>query len=104
MPPRGLALLAVGFAFLLLVPWLQRAFWLTQCPGQIGFCDTQWDNLIWTPAVETLLSLGVILVVAAIAGVAGVDRVTAKIISYIEKQPNWWTAVTVIAAILLPLS
>ncbi|MET3837964.1 glycosyltransferase family 39 protein [Bradyrhizobium sp. OAE829] len=103
MLPHWLALLALGFAFLLLVPWLQRAFWLTQCPGQIR-CDTQWYNLSWTPAVETFLSIGVILVVAAIAGVAVVDRVAAKIVSYIAKNTNWWTAVTVVAAILLPLS
>jgi hypothetical protein len=101
---RWLALLALAFVFLLIVPWLQRAFWLTQCPSQIENCGGQWDDLRWTFAVETGLCLGVILVVAAISGVDGVDRITARIVSYIERRTNWWTAATVVAAILLPLS
>ena len=102
---RWFAWLALGFVFLLVVPWLQRTFWLAQCPGQIGGnCDGQWDDLRWTFVVETLLSIGVVLVCAKISGVLGVDRITAKIVSYIENRTNWWTAVIVVTAILLPLS
>src|SRR5258708_640301 len=102
---RWFAWLALGFVFLLVVPWLQRTFWLTQCPGQIGGnCDGQWDDLSWTFAVEIWFCIGVILVGAAIGSVSGVDRITARIVFYIEKRANWWTAVTVVAAILLPLS
>lgn len=101
---RRLALLALGFVFLLVVPWLQRDFWLTQCPGQIAICEgTPWTDLVWTFAVETGLCIGVFLVGAAISGVGGADRITERIALDIEKRPNWWTAVTIIAAILLPL-
>lgn len=101
---RRLALLALGFVFLLVVPWLQRDFWLTQCPGQIWVCEgSRWTDLGWTFAAETGLCIAVILIGAAIIRVGGADRITERIVLHIEKRPNWWTAVTVIAAILLPL-
>jgi hypothetical protein len=101
---RRLALLALGFVFLLVVPWLQRDFWLTQCPGQIWICEvSRWTDLGWTFAVETGLCIAVILAGVAIIRVGGADRITERIVLHIEKRPNWWTAVTVIAAILLPL-
>jgi hypothetical protein len=103
-PSRWLVVLALGFLFLLIVPLLQQAFWLTQCPGQIGDCDGQWDDLRWMFAVETGLCLGIILAVAAVSGVDGVDLTTARIVSYIERRTNWWTAATIVAAVLLPLS
>jgi hypothetical protein len=102
---RWLALLALGFVFLLVVPWLQRDFWLTQCPGQILICEvSRWTYLGWTFAVEAGLCIGVILLGAAISRVGGVDRISRRIVLDIEKRPNRWTAGTVIAAILLPLS
>jgi hypothetical protein len=105
MFPHRFAWLVLGFAFLLVVPWLQRAFWLTQCPGQVGGnCERQWDDLGRTFVIEAGLCLGVILVGAAISRVGEVDRITDRIASYIEKRTNWCTAVTVVAAILLPLS
>jgi hypothetical protein len=99
---RWLALLALGLVFLLIVPWLQRDFWLTQCPGQT--CDvSRWTDPGWTFAIETGLCIGVILVGAAIICVGGADRIVERIVLHIEKRPNGWTAVTVIAAMLLPL-
>jgi hypothetical protein len=101
---RRLALLALGFVFLLIVPWLQRDFWLTQCPGQTSVCPGNgWTDLSWTLAVETGLCIGVILVGAAISCFGRADRITEWIVLHIERHPNWWTAVTVIAAIVLPL-
>jgi hypothetical protein len=102
---RCLALLALGFVFLLIVPWLQRALWATPCPGRIaGDCAGQWDDLRWTFAIETGLCIGVIVIGAAISSVAEVGRITGRIVSWIETRTNWCTAVTVVAAILLPLS
>src|SRR5271156_2792521 len=96
-PQRGmfpqslrLALLALGFVFLVVVPWLQRDFWLTQCPGQILICEvSRWTYLGWTFAVEAGLCIGVILLGAAISRVGGVDRITRRIVLDIEKRPNW---------------
>ena len=101
---RRLALLALGVAFLLVVPWLQRDFWLTQCPGQLAICEgSSWTDLVWMLAVETGLCIGVILIGAAISRVGGTDRIAERIVLDIEKRPNWWTAVTLTAALLLPL-
>ena len=100
---RWLALLALGFVLLLIVPWLQRGFWLTQCPGQIGgSCVDPWADP--TLLVEAGLCIGVVLIGAAISSVGGPDRITKWIASYIEEQTNWWTAGIVFAAMLLPLS
>jgi len=54
MFPHWFAWLALGlFVFLLVVPWLQRAFGLTQCPGSDrGELRRQWDG----PALGRLLS------------------------------------------------
>jgi hypothetical protein len=101
---RRLVLLALGLVFLLSALWLQRDFWLMPCPGQVAICEgTPWTDLVWTFAVETGLCIGVMLVGAAIGCVGGADRITGRIVLDIERRPNWWTAVTVIAAILLPL-
>ena len=102
---RWLALLALGLVFLLIVPWLQRALWFTQCPGRIGGdCAGQWDDLRWTFAIESGLCIGVILVGAAMSDVGELDRITGRIVSYLEKRTNWCSAVTVVAAMLLPLA
>ena len=102
---RWLALLALGFVLLLIVPWLQQGFWLTQCPGRIeADCESRWADLSWTLTVETGLCIGVILIGAAISSVGGPDRITRWIASCIEEQTNWWTAGIVFAAMLLPLS
>ena len=102
---RWLALLALGFVLLLIVPWLQQGFWLTQCPGRIeADCESRWADLSWTLIVETGLCIGVILIGAAISSVGGPDRITKWIASCIEEQTNWWTAGIVFAAMLLPLS
>jgi hypothetical protein len=101
---RWLALLALGVVFLLMVPWLQRDFWLTQTPGQTSiYRGNQWTDLGWTFAVETGLCIAVILAGAAIGGVGGADRMAERIVLHIGKRPNWWTAITVGAAIVLPL-
>jgi hypothetical protein len=100
---RWLALLALGFVLLLIVPWLQRGFWLTQCLGQIGGnCVDPWADP--TLVVEAGLCIGVVLIGPAISSVGGPDRITKWIASYIEEQTNWWTAGIAFAAMLLPLS
>ncbi|WP_141342757.1 glycosyltransferase family 39 protein [Bradyrhizobium sp. USDA 3458] len=102
---RWLPLLALGFAFLLFVPWLQQAFWLTQCPGQVGGnCERQWGDLRWAFVVEAGLCFGVILVGVAISRAGELARITERIASYITKRTNWCTAAAVLAAVLLPLS
>jgi len=98
---RWLGLLALGFGFLLLVPWLQRAFWLTQIPGQM---QRGWIGLVWPLAVETGLCIGVLLLGAAIGCVDEADRIAKSIVSYIERRTIWLTTFTFIAAVLLPLS
>jgi len=101
---RWLGLLALGFVFLLIVPWLQRALWFTQCPGRIeGDCAGPWDDLRWTFVIETGLCIGAILVGAAMSGIGELDRMTGRIASWIGKRMKWCTAVIVVAAILLPL-
>jgi hypothetical protein len=102
---RWLTLLALGLVFLLVVPWLQRAFWLTYCPGRIGGeCEGHWGDQRWTFAIETGLCIGVILAGAAMSCVGELDRITERVVSCIEKRTNWCTAVTIVAAVLLPLS
>jgi hypothetical protein len=101
---RGLVLLALGLVFLLVTPWFQRALWFAQCPGRIGGdCAGQWDELRWTFVIETGLCFGVILAGAAMSGVGGLDRATERIVFWVGKRPNWFTAAVVVAAILLPL-
>jgi hypothetical protein len=101
---RWLILLALGFGFLLVVPWLQRALWLTPCPGRIGGdCAGQWDDLRWIFAIETALCIGVTMAGAAVSRVGELDRTTAGIVAYIARRTNWCAAVVVVAAILLPL-
>ncbi|MBR1282551.1 glycosyltransferase family 39 protein [Bradyrhizobium sp. AUGA SZCCT0177] len=102
---RWLALLGLGFAFVLIVPWLQRALWLTPCPGRIaGDCAGELDDLRWTFAIQTGLCIGAIVIGAAISSVGEVGRITGKIASWIGARTNWCISVTVIAAMLLPLA
>jgi hypothetical protein len=62
-----LLLLAVVAPFILLAFWLQRGFWLNSCPGQIGAdCPGQWTDLLWTFAGETLLCVGLAVLLAQI--------------------------------------
>src|SRR5262249_8695864 len=109
---RWLGLLALGIVLLFLVPWLQRAFWLTpcfaprpdgvwQCPGRVVF---GWIGLRWPLPVEAGLCIGVVLLGAAICCVGEADRIIERIASYIKRRANWLTAFTVVAALLLPMS
>jgi len=102
---RWRALLALGFVFLLIVPWLQWTFWLTPCPGRIsGDCAGAWDDLRWTFAIETALCAAFILAAAAMSFVGELDRITGKIVSWIGQRTNLCISVTVVAAMLLPLA
>src|SRR5262245_50808334 len=92
---RWLGLLALGFVLLLFVPWLQRDFWSTQCPGQT-WCDRWWPPR-WEFAVETGLSVGVILLGAAGGCVGVTDRITQRIVSYIKRRSIWLTVFTIVA-------
>jgi hypothetical protein len=107
-----LSLFALGFVFLLLVPSLQRAFWLTQCfepipnvgwvcPGMVAF---GWNGLQWPFPVETALCIGVVLLGATIAYVGGADLIIEKIRSSLKTRRIWFTAFTIVAAMLVPLS
>jgi hypothetical protein len=102
---RRLALLAAGIVFLLIVSWLQRAFWLAPCPGQIsGACAGAWDDLRWTFSVETAHCIAFILAAAAMSSVAELDRITGKIVSWIGQRMKLCISVTVAAAMLLPVA
>ena len=102
---RWLALLGLGLAFVLIVPWLQGALWFAPCPGRIaGDCAGPSDDLRWTFAIQTGLCIGVIMIGAAISPVGEVDRITGKIVFWIVARTNWCISVTVIAAMLLPLA
>jgi hypothetical protein len=102
---RWLALLALGFVFLLIVPWAQRALWFSPCPGRIsGDCAGAWDDLRWTFTIETALCIAFILTAAAISFVGELERITGKIASWIGQRTNLCIFVTVVAAMLLPLA
>ncbi len=107
MSPRSrwLALLGLAIAFVLVLPWLQKALWLTPCPGWIaGYGAGPWDDLRWVFAIQTGLSIAVIAIGVALVSAGEVDRTNSKIVCWIEARTNWCTAVIVVAAVLLPLS
>src|SRR5437870_874108 len=92
--------LALASVFLLIVPWLQRTFWLTQCPGQVGDdCERQLDDLYRTFAIEIGLCIGFVLICAATARVGEVERITKRIAFYIEKWTNRGTLIALAAAV-----
>jgi hypothetical protein len=102
---RRLALLALGFVFLLVVPWTQRAFWLSPCPGQIsGDCAGPWEDLRWTLTIEMALCIAFILAAAAISFADELERITGRIASWIGQRTNLCISVTALVATLLPLA
>jgi len=102
---RRLALLGLGIAFVIVLPWLQKSLWLTPCPGRIaGHCAGPWDDLRWMFAIQTGLCIGLIAIGVAIISAGEADRTSGRTVSWIAARTNWCTALIVVASVLLPLS
>jgi hypothetical protein len=100
---RWFGLLALGFVLLLLVPWLQRAFWLKDPPGRMEYWWGLWLWGLRLPFTETALCIGIVLLGTAVGCVGEINRIAEKIASEIERRTIWLTAITFFAAVLFPL-
>jgi hypothetical protein len=99
---RWLGLLALVFVPLVLLPWLQRAYWFTDLPGQpVNWGD--WGVIRQLAFAEAALCICVVLLGAAIWSAGKTDGIAERIVSNIERRTTWLTAFIFVAAVLFPM-
>ncbi|GEM_PF-2047665 len=92
---------ALALALVALLAWLQRSFWLNQCPGQIGWsCGSDWRDLQRVFILETFLCAGVAILGVFLAHGGATEQLYRKLDKVSAQRA---TVVACVAAVAAPL-